>query len=64
MNIILEQSIQKADGRYLTDNELDTLDGYVKTYTLRLKTYTLLQEKASEYVLSQNRCPDGAAAQG
>jgi len=51
MNIVLEQNIQNADGRYLTDNELDALDGYVQTYAIRLKTYTLLQEKSGEYIL-------------
>ncbi|MBD2154638.1 hypothetical protein [Leptolyngbya sp. FACHB-16] len=51
MNITLEQSIQNADGRYLTDSELDTLHVYIKTYEARLKTYTLLQEKSGEYIL-------------
>lgn len=51
MNITLEQSIQNADGRYLTDNELDTLHTYIATYELRLKTYTLLQERSGEYIV-------------
>lgn len=51
MNITLEQSIQNADGRYLTDNELDALHIYIATYETRLKTYTLLQEKSGEYIL-------------
>lgn len=51
MNSNLEQQIRDADGRYLTDNELDTLDTYVETYALRLSTYTLLQEKAEDYIL-------------
>jgi hypothetical protein len=51
MNTILAQSIREADGRYLSDSELDTLDTYVGSYSDRLKTYGLLHDRSEEFIL-------------
>lgn len=51
MNTILEQSIRDADGRYLSDSELDTLDAYVGSYEDRIKTYGLLHDRAEALIL-------------
>jgi hypothetical protein len=50
MNSTLEQTIHQADGRYFSDAELKTLERYVQTYSLRLKTYALICEKGNEMV--------------
>lgn len=51
MNTILEQSIRDADGRYLDDSELTTLDAYVGSYGTRIKTYGMLHERAEELII-------------
>lgn len=51
MNTLLERCIREADGRYLTDNELGTLDAYVSTYATRMQIYTILQEKSESFIL-------------
>jgi len=52
MNTLLERCIHEADGRYLTDSELGTLDAYVSTYAVRMQTYTILQEKSESFILA------------
>ncbi|MEO1146084.1 MAG: hypothetical protein AAFY26_10865 [Cyanobacteria bacterium J06638_22] len=51
MNTLLERYIQEADGRYLTDSELGTLDAYLSTYSTRMQAYKILQEKSESFIL-------------
>ncbi|MDX2214867.1 MAG: hypothetical protein SFY66_16385 [Oculatellaceae cyanobacterium bins.114] len=50
MNSTLEQHIREADGRYLTDLELSSLEGYAQSYQVRLTTYSLLCEKSDIFI--------------
>lgn len=40
----LEKLSRATDGRYATDEELQFIDDYMKTYSLRLETYQRLQD--------------------
>ncbi|MGG6297111.1 phycobilisome protein [Leptolyngbya sp. AN02str] len=40
----------ELDGRYATDSELQFIEDYTRSYTLRLETYQRLQEAESEIV--------------
>ncbi|MBD2019815.1 phycobilisome protein [Leptolyngbya sp. FACHB-36] len=46
----LERLSRAADGRYATDEELQFIDDYMKTYSLRLQTYQRLQDVEAEIV--------------
>lgn len=51
MNTLIERCIQEADGRYLTDRELQPLDAYISSFATRMQTYTILQEKSESFIL-------------
>lgn len=55
MNKVLIESIQSADGRYLSDLELRPLAQFVASYETRFTTYALLREKSDGLVLSSLR---------
>ncbi|MBD2463761.1 hypothetical protein H6G89_22425 [Oscillatoria sp. FACHB-1407] len=50
MNSTLEQHIREADGRYLTDLELRSLEGYAQSYQLRSTAYSLLCERSESLI--------------
>ncbi|MBD2257327.1 hypothetical protein [Pseudanabaena sp. FACHB-2040] len=55
MNTALRESIQQADGRYLSDAELQPLAGYVQSFVVRFNTYSLLREHSQNLVLQTLR---------
>lgn len=55
MNNTLLDVCLKADGRYLSDPELQPLETYVRSFADRFNTYTLLQEKTEALVLTTLR---------
>ena len=50
MSTAFTQSLQKAEGRYLSDDELSLLVGYTKTYSTRVDTYLLVQKYAEQLI--------------
>lgn len=56
MNTALQQQlILQADGRYLSDPELQPLQQYLGSFPLRFNTYRLLQEHSQTLVLQTLR---------
>lgn len=55
MNNLLQKQFNDADGRYLTDSEIQPLESYLESYRARLATYQLLQEKSDQLVLQTLR---------
>lgn len=55
MNTLFAQTVQNADGRYLTDVELQDLEQYVQTYRTRKQTYQLLNNNANALVVQSLR---------
>jgi hypothetical protein len=55
LNHDLEQQIVAADGRYLTSEELRTLENYVNSYALRLETYQKISQHSDAIVLNALR---------
>lgn len=51
MNTMFTPTVDNADGRYLTDAELQVLEQYVQTYRTRKQTYQILSVKANDLVL-------------
>lgn len=51
MNNLLEKNIRAADGRYLSDNELQPLQDYFTTFAARMETYCLLGVHAEKLIL-------------
>lgn len=52
LNHTLEQRILDADGRYLSPEELRSLEQYVNSYAMRLETYQKLSQNSDAIVLS------------
>jgi len=50
MNSTLIANVLKADGRYLTDEELQPFQSFGKTHATRLRTYGLLEERAEALI--------------
>jgi len=50
MNSTLITNVLKADGRYLTDEELQPFQSLGKTHATRLRTYGLLEERAEALI--------------
>lgn len=50
MSTAFTQSLQKAEGRYLSDDELSLLIGYSKTYSTRVNTYLLVQKYSEQLI--------------
>jgi hypothetical protein len=59
----LERNLTFVDDRYLTDQELRSLEEYMATHALRIKTYKLIQAHADEIVLKTLRKMTAAYAQ-
>jgi hypothetical protein len=55
MNNALIESIQQADGRYLSDIELRPLAQFVASFETRFRTYTRLKDGGEALVLSALR---------
>lgn len=55
MNTALRESIRQADGRYLTDAELQPLHQYLDSFAVRFHAYTLLQEHHQTLVVQALR---------
>lgn len=55
LNHDLERNIVKADGRYLTSDEMRPLENYLKTYKLRLETYHQISQQSDAIVLQALR---------
>jgi len=53
-NTLLETCLQ-ADGRYLSDPELQPLETYIRSFADRFNTYMLLKEKTDTLVLTTLR---------
>jgi hypothetical protein len=51
MNSTLEKTILSADGRYLADLELQPLEDYLQSHSLRLRAYCYLQEHSDHLIL-------------
>lgn len=52
LNHTLEQHIVDADGRYLSPEELRSLENYVSSYTQRLDTYQKISQHSDAIVLN------------
>ncbi|MDA0674211.1 MAG: hypothetical protein O3C67_10970 [Cyanobacteria bacterium] len=48
-------TLREADGRYLSDNELDPLETYWSSFAIRAQTYQLLRDQADTLVLQALR---------
>ncbi|KKJ00991.1 globin family protein [Prochlorothrix hollandica] len=55
MNSTLTRNLTAVDDRYLNDQELRSLEEYMQSHALRLKTYQLIQTHADEVVLKTLR---------
>lgn len=55
INRQIEDKIINADGRYLTDDEIQPFLKYISTYKIRLQTYYQLSQKSDEIVLKALR---------
>ncbi|MBE9140889.1 hypothetical protein IQ254_27435 [Nodosilinea sp. LEGE 07088] len=55
MNNSLLESIQKSDGRYLSDTELRPLAQFVTSFESRVRTYVRLQDEGEALVLKALR---------
>ncbi len=55
MNTTLTKQVLQADGRYFNDLELQTLELYEQTFSLRLQTYNLLSQQADSLILQTLR---------
>jgi hypothetical protein len=55
MNSTFEATLLEADGRYLSDAELDPLEAYRSSFAVRLKAYELLREQADALVIDALR---------
>jgi len=51
MNTVFAQTVREADGRYLTDQELQVLEKYAHSYSTRDRAYQILSEKANTLVV-------------
>lgn len=51
LNHTLEKSFLKADGRYLSVQELSPLEHYVQSYAVRLHTYQQLRDNSEKLVV-------------
>ncbi|MEB3273784.1 MAG: hypothetical protein VKJ85_08370 [Prochlorothrix sp.] len=51
----LESNLASVDDRFLNDTELRPLEEYIKSHTLRIKTYRLIQSHTEEVVLKTLR---------
>jgi len=51
INHILEERILQAEGKYLDNQGLETLERYYKTYETRLETYQHLSQHSNHLVL-------------
>lgn len=52
LNHILDKNILKADGRYLNTQELDPLERYCESYTLRVDAYQQLRDRGDRLVIA------------
>ncbi len=50
INSTWENVINQSEGRYLNSTELQTMQRYVQTFSVRLKTYEILREKSDALV--------------
>ncbi|MDX2228922.1 MAG: hypothetical protein NW220_04765 [Leptolyngbyaceae cyanobacterium bins.349] len=50
MSRTLTQDLQSAEGRYLTNDELITLESYAQTYSTRVSTYLLIEKYADQLI--------------
>lgn len=55
MNTALLELVKQADGRYLSDEELQPLERYTRSFVLRFHTYNLLQEHSQQLILQTLR---------
>ncbi len=55
MNTTLTKHVLQADGRYFNDVELQTLEHYQQTFSLRLQTYNLLGQHADHLIMETLR---------
>ncbi len=55
MNTTLSKQVLQADGRYFNDLELQTLEQYQQTFSLRLQTYHLLSQQADSLIMQTLR---------
>ncbi|GAB4153741.1 MAG: hypothetical protein Fur0046_33700 [Cyanobacteria bacterium J069] len=51
MNSTLSAGLIQADGRYLSNEELQPFASYIQTYTTRLMAYSVLRDQADTLVL-------------
>jgi len=51
MNHALAEKIDKVDRGYLSDEDILSLEGFVSNFSLRVKTYNILRDRADELVL-------------
>jgi len=52
---LLEEALTGFDGRYLNEGELFAVEKYAKHFGTRLRTYTLLRDRAKDIVLQALR---------
>ncbi|HLO50464.1 MAG TPA: phycobilisome protein [Kamptonema sp.] len=50
INTTWEKVINQSDGRYLNNTELQTMQRYVQTFSVRSKTYEILRDKSDSLV--------------
>ena len=50
INSTLEELANESEGRYLTRTELQPVQRYLKTFSVRLKTYDIIRERADKLV--------------
>lgn len=55
LNHSLTKTILEADGRYLKGHELQPLELYIQSYTLRSETYQLLRDQSDALILNALR---------
>lgn len=50
LNSMLEDLANQSEGRYLTQTELQPVQRYLKSFSVRVQTYNLLRERADKMV--------------